>query len=281
MVAPTYNNGETVSHVIESLLGAGHRVFVINDGCTDSTAALLEALETDARDDAGSHALTVLTHPSNRGKAAALRAGFEAARRAGFTHAVTIDTDSQHDPAETPRLIALSREHPEALIIGSRDVPLKNYPWPSLVGRWVSNALLWLESGVWVSDSQSGFRVYPLCLPWRLWTEHCLTQRFIYETEVIAKAGWARVPVHECTVTSLYLPPERRVSHFRPWVDSFRSVGLHFKLIAGCRGLWWRWRHGQRGDDAPTADPNPKDAENASPASNSPIDAAGQTSTER
>lgn len=256
VVAPSYNNDGTVVGLLEGI-DPSLPVIVVNDGSTDDTAAQLDALE------ARHPQLIVLTHEKNLGKAAALRTGFEEACRLGQTHAVTIDTDSQHDPDQIPDLLSLARREPDALVVGSRQLPLSEYPWRSFIGRWVSNALLFLESGCRVSDSQSGFRVYPLTL---VRTVRCRGQRFMYETEIIARCRWHGFRVVEAPIRSRYLPPREWVSHFNPWLDSLRSVGLHLRLAAGCFGLWTRL--GQlltsRARDEPLRSEDPVEAKSVS-----------------
>src|SRR5687768_4853449 len=125
VVAPTYNNAGTLPALIDGVLALGLPLIVVDDGSTDDTASIL-ARRKDLR---------VITHPRNRGKAAALRSGFAAAGEAGYTHAVTIDTDGQHDPAEIPKLLARAKESPEALVLGLRDDDAPGYPARSRFGR--------------------------------------------------------------------------------------------------------------------------------------------------
>lgn len=225
VIAPTYNNVRTLADVLDRVRAQGLHAIVVNDGSTDGTAELLaERLAGPT-----ARSLTVVTHRRNRGKGTALQTGFGAAVRAGYTHAVTIDTDGQLDPEEIPRLLAAARRSPEALVIGRRDPRGDGYPAKSRIGRSVSNAFVRLESGVRVDDSQCGFRVYPLGL---LQAVGCCMDHYGFETEVITRAGWAGCRVEEVPVTCRYLAPERRVSHFRPFRDTIRGVLMHFYLTS-------------------------------------------------
>src|SRR5688572_10593593 len=132
VVAPTYNNARTLRAVIDGVTSRRLRLIVVDDGSTDETPAILNSRAQDGQ-------VTVLAHERNRGKAAALRTAFAAAADAGFTHAVSIDTDGQHDPAEIPKLLARARETPEALVLGLRDESAPGYPGKSRLGRRVSN----------------------------------------------------------------------------------------------------------------------------------------------
>ena len=222
VVAPTYDNARTLAAIVTRVTQLGLHVFVVNDGSTDDTAAVLAQLAQDRR-------VTVITHETNRGKAAALLSGFAAADAAGYSHAVTIDTDGQLAPDQIPALLAIARDEPDAFIIGTRDATAADYPSRSRLGRRVSNLLVRLESGLSVCDSQCGFRVYPLAM---MRDVTCRAGRYGFETEVLTRAAWAGYEVRETLVSCNYLPHGQRVSHFRPWLDSFRAVGMHARLAA-------------------------------------------------
>jgi len=222
VIAPTFNNAGTLVDILSRITSLGLPVIVVNDGSSDGTALLLRQWVT-------SHPETqVITHHHNRGKAAALRTGFAAASKAGFTHAITIDTDGQHDPECIPRVLELAHQMPDAYVLGVRDVRQPGYPRKSRIGRRVSNLLIRLECGLRVADSQCGLRVYPLEL---VRTVPCHASRYGYETEMITRAAWAGCRVVETSVKSHYLPIERRVSHFQPWRDSFRGGAMHARLL--------------------------------------------------
>ena len=224
VVLPTYNNCRTLPEVLSRVAALGLPIIVVNDGCTDETAAVLDSWRR-ANPNAD---LRVLSHAHNRGKAAALRTGFAAAMEAGFTHAVTIDTDGQHDPEYIPALLDLARRSPEAYVLGVRDDRHADYPARSRTGRRISNLFIRLESGLKVSDSQCGLRVYPMEL---VRTVRVRAGRFGYETEIITRAAWAGCPIVESPVNTRYLPPGQRVSHFRPVLDTLRAISMHVRLV--------------------------------------------------
>ncbi len=220
ILAPTYNNAGTLRGVIEQVRAVCDLpVIVINDGSTDATARVLAGL---------GEAIDVVTHLHNRGKAAALRTGFDRAAERGFTHVLTIDTDGQHDAADVPAMIEMARAQLTALVVGTRSLETTGYPRWSQFGRWFSNTLVRIESGVRVGDSQCGLRVYPLevrVLPAR-------TARYGFETDVLTRCGWANVPVIEAPVRCIYDIAGGRVSHFRKGRDSTAAVGMHAWLVA-------------------------------------------------
>src|SRR4051812_31287807 len=251
VIAPTFNNAGTLLDVLGRVDAQGVPAIVVDDGSTDATPALLADWAQRPRD----HRVQVVTHPRNRGKAAALRTGFAAALEAGYTHAVTLDTDGQLDPEQIPDLLAVAREHPTAIVVGTRDTTADGYPARSLLGRRVSNMFVWMESGVRVSDSQCGMRVYPLDF---IRSVRRTAGRYGFETEILTRAGWAGRPVVETPVRCHYLPRGRRVSHFRPWRDSILGFLMHVRLVGAAL---WPWTGGA--GRAATAGANALTAEQA------------------
>lgn len=224
VVVPTYDNAQTLAGVLSAVDSLGLPLIVVDDGSTDTTAEILSTwFDSETR---GSHRR--LAHSKNCGKAAALRTGFIAAREAEFTHAVTIDSDGQLDAGEIPVLLDAARLHPASLVVGVRDVTAADYPSKSRWGRLFSNAAVKLECGARVSDSQCGFRVYPLGL---VEAVDCGFGRYAFETEVLTRAVWAGAGIVECPVRCRYAMPEGRVTHFRPGLDTLHGLLLHARLL--------------------------------------------------
>ena len=225
VVAPTFNHASAIDGVLRLLEASGLPIIVVNDGATDETEAVLLGWKS-AQVEEGTR--QVLGHTHNRGKAAALRTGFAEALRRGYTHAVTIDTDGQHDPTDLPGLLRAAQAHPSAIVIGARSHEDVRLPRASWIGRAVSNHLVWLESGVLVTDSQSGMRVYPLT---KLDLIGASAERYGYETEILTRAGWRGVPVIETPIRCIYDVPGGRTTHFRIGRDSMSAAAMHALLI--------------------------------------------------
>jgi len=235
VLLPTYHNDRTLGGVVRRARATGLPCLVVDDGCHDNTAFICKDLLAEARHDGGP-AVTVVRHMRNQGKAAALMTGFAEAQKMGFTHAVAVDTDGQHDPEEIPALVEAARANPDALVMGERaDAVEGGTPWRSLVGRKLSNGLIWLGGGLTVRDSQTGFRVYPVAMAQTL---RCRAERFGFETEILVRLGRAGGRVVRLPITSRYLPQGERVSHFRPWRDSWRWCRLHLNLTGEKLAFW-------------------------------------------
>ncbi|CAN5555573.1 hypothetical protein BH10PLA1_BH10PLA1_23150 [soil metagenome] len=214
-----------LADVLRGISEQGLPVLVVNDGCTDDTSSILQAWLAEQN---GSPTRTVITHAVNRGKADALRTGFVEAAKLGYTHAVTIDTDGQLDPTQIAELLAMSRQHPSALILGDRDSTAPDYPQKSIAGRKVSNLMVAWESGATISDSQCGFRVYPIFLTQML---RCNAGRYGFETEILTRAAWAGAEIRHVPVQCSYDVPGGRVSHLRPGRDTVRGIAMHVGLL--------------------------------------------------
>ncbi|HBP22314.1 MAG TPA: hypothetical protein DEA08_31595, partial [Planctomycetes bacterium] len=155
--------------------------------------------------------LWLVRHARNRGKGAALRAGFAAARRLGFSHAISLDADGQHLPADLPAFLGAIAREPGALVLGERDLVRAGAGWGSRSGRRISNAWFRLLSGGQrLSDTQTGFRAYPLA---SLAALELSGERYELEVEVLAKAAWAGVPLRTIPIRVRYFRGAERISH--------------------------------------------------------------------
>ena len=97
IVIPCYNHGAGIGGMVERLTAYGLPVFIVDDGSDPATAAVLETL-------AAREPLVRLSRlPENRGKGAAVMHGLRAAHDAGFSHALQIDADGQHDTDDVAR----------------------------------------------------------------------------------------------------------------------------------------------------------------------------------
>jgi glycosyltransferase involved in cell wall biosynthesis len=224
VIAPTFDNARTLARVLDEINQLNlPAAIVVNDGCNDESPKILQTWKE------GGENRVLLTHSENQGKAAALLDGFNRATEMGFTHAVTIDTDGQLDPKQIPELLRVARANPTSLIIGCRDAAADDYPSASQWGRWASNILINWESGANISDSQCGFRVYPLKYIERL---KCRASRYGFESEILTCAAWAGMTIEQVRVNCIYNVPEGRVSHFCVWRDSLASAKMHVRLLA-------------------------------------------------
>jgi len=167
--------------------------------------------------------------------------GFAAASKAADT-AITLDADGQHDPADASVLIDAAQGPGRPFVVGARQgMDNPEIPWTSRFGRKFSNFWVRLSGGPRITDSQCGFRVYPLP---EILKMKPMARRYQFEVEVLALCGWKKIPVREVPISVVYAPGSERISHFRPFVDFWRNAFTFTRLIA-CRILLpssWRAR---------------------------------------
>lgn len=217
VLIPTYNNHKTLSRVLDGVLQYTQNVIVVNDGSTDTTAQILAKYPQ----------LTVLTLSKNKGKGIALQTGFKKALELGYDYAITIDSDGQHYPSDLPLFFKeIEASTAPILLIGSRNMSHDSVPKKSSFGNKFSNFWFKFETGISLSDTQSGYRAYPLhYIPLKFYTS-----KFEFEIEVIVRTAWNGIAVKNIPIQVLYDPSER-VSHFRPFRDFTRISILNTVLV--------------------------------------------------
>jgi len=216
IVIPVYNNPETVRDVVIRTLEIHDKVMVVDDGSNEIVADILSGLDVH-----------VIRHSKNRGKGAAILTGALEAGRLGMTHIVTIDADGQHDPADFRQFMPVMRQNPHAIIIGKRYFQGTKTPRLSIFGRSFSNFWMRIQTGKSLGDTQSGFRAYPLAVLDNL---NLHERHYSFEVEVLVKAAWAGIKILEVNISVYYPPAEKRISHFRGFMDNFRISLLNSKL---------------------------------------------------
>jgi hypothetical protein len=126
-------------------------------------------------------------------------------------------------------LLLAVRENRRSIVVGSRQgMAGKNVPWTSRFGRGFSNFWVWVAGGPFITDSQSGFRLYPLPESLQLGVK---AMRYQFEVEVLVRARQRGIAVIEAPVQVVYQDRGERVSHFRPWVDFWRNSATFSRLI--------------------------------------------------
>ncbi len=175
--------------------------------------------------------LQVFTFSENRGKGEALKKGFFEAERLGYLYAISIDSDGQHFPDDLPVFLDALKERkpldPELLVIGSRKMDAPEVPEKSSFGNRCSTFWFRVETGIDLTDTQCGYRLYPLKKVNKL---QLLTSKFELEIEVLVKASWEGVHIINLPVKVKY-DPQERVTHFRPVKDVFRITLLNIWFV--------------------------------------------------
>lgn len=226
VLIPSYNTGATVYETVRSARAQWSPVWVVVDGSTDGTAEGLQRLaEADAQ-------LHVIVLPRNQGKGAAVLAGLQAARDAGFTHVLTMDSDGQHPADLIPSFMARSVEHPDAMVLG-KPVFDASAPLLRVRGRRISNGWTDLETlNAGIGDSLYGFRVYPIEPLMAVMKRQPWMRRFDFDTEAVVRLAWRGVAPINLPAPVKYLTAEEGgVSHFRYGRDNVLLTWMHARLM--------------------------------------------------
>ncbi|RKX25322.1 MAG: hypothetical protein DRP45_06205 [Candidatus Zixiibacteriota bacterium] len=214
VIVPAYNAAKHLPELIARLRKyvCDSNILIINDGSTDSSLDILKQQQ-----------INYISFPQNRGKGAALAAGFDCAIKRGYRSVLTIDADLQHLPEEIPRFFAV--DDGQHLVIGTRPMLLKIMPFP----RWLSNNLCSLIISIFskrrVRDSQSGFRLIPAKM---LKAMPLLTVGYDFESEMLFKAGAIGCDIAEVPISTVY---EESQSYINPLKDTLRFIRQIWKRI--------------------------------------------------
>lgn len=228
LLIPVYNHGPLIEATWSRLAPFDLPCILVDDGSDSATAAVLDQLVARVP------SIQLLRHPVNAGKGAAVLSGLTLAKQRGFTHALQIDADGQHDTNDVPLLLALAAQHPDALISGApqygTDMPLaRRY------GRYITHAWVWLETLSFdIVDSMCGFRVYPVTACCELAAKESVCQRMDFDTDFMVRLYWSGMPVHFVPTHVSY--PEDGISHFDVWRDNLRISRMHATLVCGMLG---------------------------------------------
>ena len=230
-LVPVYNNPKTIGKVVAGLQHYIKDVIIADDGSNAETRAVIEQLA--AHDPEHIH---VQHLPVNRGKGAAVKAGLRRALDLGFSHALQVDADGQHDLGDIPQFLEHMHTAPDALILGApqfgEDIPaIRKY------GRKLTTLMIALEAGTLkLPDAMCGFRIYPVAATCALRT---LCARMCFDPEIMIRAHWAGIPVQAVPTRVRYLSAEEGgVSHFRGVHDNVLNVGLHTLLVLQAPLRW-------------------------------------------
>ncbi|OBU86952.1 glycosyltransferase family 2 protein [Chromobacterium subtsugae] len=224
-VVPVYNHGGAVGSVVASLRAQALPCVLVDDGSDADCAAVLDALA------AADEHVRLVRLPENRGKGGAMIAGLRAARELGYSHALQIDADGQHDSRDIPRFLELARAQPQALICGC---PLydENAPKSRRYGRYATHVWVWINTlSLQIADAMCGFRVYPLAATVPLFDQARLGLRMDFDVEVLVRLSWRGMRIVNLPTRVSY--PLDGVSHFQLWRDNLRISRMHAKLFFG------------------------------------------------
>ncbi len=216
IIIPTFNAAKTLGQLIAHIrrLHPDLDIIVVDDGSSDGS--------TDVARAAGA---VVLTHDCNHGKGEALKTGFAHAVKHDYDAVITLDADLQHDPTEIQRFLDVNSDDRTILVgIRQRD---RTMPLPRSVVNSLTSFVSSVFCGVYILDSQSGFRLVPTAI---LRDITLSSSRYDLEPEMLIKAARAGYRVGSVRVSTIYRAG-------RSWINPISDT-IRF-LIMLAKSLFW------------------------------------------
>ncbi|WP_205882083.1 glycosyltransferase family 2 protein [Leeia aquatica] len=229
IIIPIYNHKDTIAAVVDRLSVYGYPVLIVDDGSDQATRHTLVQLAEQQP------TVTLFHLPQNAGKGAAVLHGMRQAHRLGFSHALQVDADGQHDLDDVPAFMSVGESNPWAVISG-KPIYDASAPAGRRYGRLVTHFWVWVETlSFSIGDSMCGFRLYPVAPTVQLIDRVRIPSRMAFDIEIIVRLFWAGLPVINQPTRVIY--PEGGLSHFDMLRDNVRISAMHTRLFFG---MLWR-----------------------------------------
>ncbi len=192
VVVPAFNEGAVIRQVVEEIQTAGdYLVTVVDDGSSDNTYSEVKDLD----------GVIALRHKINRGKGAATRTGIVAANILMADIIVTLDGDGQHDPADIECLAQPIICEGYDVVLGTRLTLPDGMPLFKVLANKIGNLITLMLYGIYVSDSQSGFRAYSHFATSKIDTK---ADKYEYDSKVIREIKNNRLKFTEVPIKVRY-----------------------------------------------------------------------------
>lgn len=212
IVIPAFNEESVIQDVLREVQNAGYQnIIVVDDGSQDNTFQKAQKIPN----------ATVLRHKINRGKGAATKTGIEAAKLLKADIIVTMDGDGQHDPKDIQKLIRPILENHCDAVLGTRLKNPEGMPWYKIIQNRIGNVITWFLYGLWVTDSQSGFRAYSFDAAEKINTR---ADRYEYDSEIIKEIYAYKLKYIEVPIAVRYTRYSMGKAHKQSLVNGIKTL---------------------------------------------------------
>jgi len=240
VLIPVYDHELAIGPTLTEVLEYECPVLLVDDGSSEVCRDVLTGLR-----DANPARVTLLRLAQNGGKGAAVKAGFKQLVAHGFSHAIQIDADGQHNISDLPLFLETARSNTVCLVTGypefNDDVPRLRF-----YSRYLTHFWVWINTlSFSIRDTMCGFRVYPLVAMLELLAQENCGNRMDFDIEVIVRWSWRGGKIVNLPTQVRY--PLDGVSHFDAWKDNVLITRMHTRLFFGMlyrlpRILWRKIR---------------------------------------
>ncbi len=215
VIVPVFNERNTVAEIIRRIravdlpAGIELEVVVVDDGSSDGTDKILGALEDST--------VRVISHPTNRGKGAAICTGLATVRG---DLVLVQDADLEYDPDDWPRMIEPVLKGKAQVVYGSRFTGERKNMFPS---HWLGNRLLTLVTNILyrstLSDMETCYKLFDRRVLAGITVR---SQRFDFEPEITAKVLRRGYRIYEVPIS--YAGREISEGKKISWRDGFGAI---------------------------------------------------------
>ncbi len=214
ILIPAYNVEPFIGSLVGRLKRDGSRVYVVDDGSSDSTARA-----------AGAAGAVVISNAVNKGKGAALREGFSRIIRDGFDCVLVMDGDGQHNPDDAARFFRKIEETDADIVVGNRMSDKARMPFTRILINRLMSFLISKLSGQYIPDTQCGFR---LIKRKALGGLEIVSSHYEAESELLLKASRNGCRIASVPITTIY---HGSSSGIRPIKDTLRFIAMLIRFI--------------------------------------------------
>jgi glycosyltransferase involved in cell wall biosynthesis len=226
IVVPHYDHLEQFRRFLPDLAGVGLPIIVVDDASPPSVVVELDKLLVNMRPN-----VRLVKHTRNRGKGGAVSTGLREAAAAGFTHALQVDADGQHDCADIPEFMDAIRKYPASIVCG-RPVFDESISRLRFYARYITLFFVRIETiSKEIEDAMCGYRMYPVQATLAIVQGARLGKRMAFDPELLVRAVWSGIPLHFLRVNVVY--PEEGRSHFHYFRDNLEITWMHVRLLFG------------------------------------------------
>ncbi|MBT4838824.1 MAG: glycosyltransferase family 2 protein, partial [Methylococcales bacterium] len=231
VVIPIHNHKDGIPKVIARIEQYALPCLIVNDGSDQATCETLEQLVT-------THSFVTLIHRhQNGGKGAAVIDGLKQAASLGYSHAIQVDADGQHQLNDIPKFLQAAKSNPQALVLGLPEFD-DSAPKGRLYGRKITQFFIRIETlSSEIQDALCGFRCYPLQATAKLLNSKRFTskigfnlgQKMDFDPEIAVRLLWLGLPIISIKTAVKY--HHNGLSHFHLFEDNALISWMHTRLI--------------------------------------------------
>jgi len=226
VIIPVYNHQHAIRQTLQDVLVHNYPVLLVNDGSDRECSNVLIGLEKRY-----SPRVTLLRLDENKGKGAAVKAGFRLSFEKGYTHALQVDADGQHNLADLPHFMKIGQDNRDAVIAGYPEYD-ESVPKGRYYSRYLTHIWVWINTlSFEIKDSMCGFRLYPLAEIITLLNQEPCGDRMDFDTEIIVRWVWRGGKIENILTKVRY--PIDGISHFDVFHDNVRISWMHTRLFFG------------------------------------------------